>query len=230
MTRETPIEEIIPEGMSKADFVDEILQSMGNMHSHVDIVQEYGGYALIQTYEIDDDSLTEYGVPGEQVLWCTETLEEMRDAIIQKEGPRFLRSAQKSYESEVSVAPCLTATVSASGDTLHTCASKNGDTLTQEDYIQPQILEHQVMYHPESVTLDSPIILGGNQAAEPAGALETQARKQSEQHPTTPTKDERIDWIRYCADPDYRRQLRASGERQPDHGMTSNERKSFRHR
>ena len=54
----------------------------------------------------------------------------------------------------------LRATVTRSGDKTRIRASKGGQPLTQEDHIQLQILEHQVMNDPESVTLDTPITLG----------------------------------------------------------------------
>ena len=54
----------------------------------------------------------------------------------------------------------LRATITRSGDTFHIRASKGDQSLTEEDYIQLQILEYQVRYYPDRVTLDTPIILG----------------------------------------------------------------------
>lgn len=176
--------------MSKETFVDRILESMANMHSHVDIVQEFGGWALVRTYEIDDELLPEYGVPREQVLLCAETLEKMRDAIIQQEGPEFLRSVQMSNaEPEQVLEPKLTATVSNGADIVSIRSNKDGEALTHEDYIQLQILEHQVRHYPETVTFNSPIVLDGHQTADMKSAVETQSREPL-QHPPAPTKDE----------------------------------------
>jgi hypothetical protein len=123
------------------------------------------GYALVRTYEIDDDLLPEYGVPGEQRLAWTKTLEAMQDAIIQEEGPRFMRSVRKSHESEHGLEQPLSATVSRSGDTLRICASKDGEPLTQEDHTQLQLLESQVKHQSDSVTLNSSIVLDGHRDA-----------------------------------------------------------------
>jgi len=54
----------------------------------------------------------------------------------------------------------LQAIVTRSGDTIRVRASKGGAPLTQEDHIQLQILEHQIRYYPESVSLNMPITLG----------------------------------------------------------------------
>jgi Ti-type conjugative transfer relaxase TraA len=72
---------------SKADQVTYILYRMGDMHSHYDIEPRGGGYALVRTFEIDDDMLAEYGLPadGEQQWGWTKTLDEMHDRIIRQE-------------------------------------------------------------------------------------------------------------------------------------------------
>jgi len=54
----------------------------------------------------------------------------------------------------------LRVTITRSGDMFHIRGSKGGQPLTREDHVQLQILEHQVRYCPDRVTLDTPITLG----------------------------------------------------------------------
>ena len=72
------------DGKSKAESVEQILSRMGDMHSHYDIDARDGGFALVRTFEIDDEMLAEYGLPasGEQEWGWTKTLDEMHDRII----------------------------------------------------------------------------------------------------------------------------------------------------
>jgi hypothetical protein len=74
-----------PGEKSKAELAADILSSMGDMHSHYDIEPRDGGFALVRTFEIDDAMLAEYGVPGEQDLGWTKTLDAMHDRIIDGE-------------------------------------------------------------------------------------------------------------------------------------------------
>ena len=67
----------------KADLVDGILSKMGGMHSHYDVVEREGGFALVQTFEISDDCLSDYGMSShEQQHFWAETREQVQDYII----------------------------------------------------------------------------------------------------------------------------------------------------
>jgi hypothetical protein len=55
----------------------------------------------------------------------------------------------------------LTVIVTRRGSTFQVSVDKGSLRLTEEDQIQLQILEHQLRYRPETVTLNSPITLGG---------------------------------------------------------------------
>jgi len=99
------IEKIIPAGKSKTEFVEDILFHMGNMHSHVDIIEDDGGYALIRTYEIDDALLEDYGVPAEKHLGWTKTLDDMHDTLIRNEGPYYRRVTQNKNRKDTDLTP-----------------------------------------------------------------------------------------------------------------------------
>ena len=73
---------------TKAELVEQILSRMGDMHSHYDIDARNGGFALVRTFEIDGDMLAEYGLPqsGEQEWGWRQTLDELHDMIIKREG------------------------------------------------------------------------------------------------------------------------------------------------
>lgn len=81
------------DGKSKAELVEEILSRMGDMHSHYDIDARDGGFALVRTFEIDDHMLAEYGLPpsGEQEWGWRQTLDELHDMIIRREGQAYSR-------------------------------------------------------------------------------------------------------------------------------------------
>ena len=72
---------------------EQILYRMGDMHSHYDIDARDGGFALVRTFEIDDDMLAEYRLPasGEQEWGWRSTLEELHDLIIKREGQTYSR-------------------------------------------------------------------------------------------------------------------------------------------
>ena len=78
---------------SKAELVEQILYRWGDMHSHYDIDARDGGFALVRTFEIDDDMLAEYGLPpsGEQEWGWRQTLNELHDLIIKREGQAYSR-------------------------------------------------------------------------------------------------------------------------------------------
>lgn len=84
--RESP-EETAGSEKSKAELVEEIMFRMGDMHSHYDIEPRNGGFALVRSFEIDDEMLLEYGLPAEQVHSWEPTLDELHDVIINREGP-----------------------------------------------------------------------------------------------------------------------------------------------
>ena len=215
MTRNKLNEEIVPEGVSRETFVDRILDSMANAHSHVDIVQEFGGYALIRTFKTDGELLPEHRIPREEVLGCTETLKEMQDAIIQEEGPRFLPSVQMSnVEPEVILEPKLTAAISNSGDVVRVRPSKEGEPLTQEDHIQLQILEHQVTDHPETVISNSPMVLDGHHPTDLNRTAETHSHEQLH-HLTAPAKNEANNSRKCSADSDHRREFQRTHKVEP---------------
>jgi len=81
----------LAQSKSKAELVDEILFRKGDMHSHYDIDARDGGFALVRTFEIDDEMLEEYGVPDEQVFGWSATLDQMHDRIIKHEERGFSR-------------------------------------------------------------------------------------------------------------------------------------------
>ncbi len=92
------VEELLPAGKTEAEFVDDILLSMCDMHSHYDIVPGNDGFTWVRSFEIDDNMLEEYGLPsdGEQRLGWAKTLDEMHKKIILNEGPHYLKEmAQK---------------------------------------------------------------------------------------------------------------------------------------
>src|ERR1700720_743544 len=60
---------------------------MGDMDSHYDIEPRDGGFALVRTFEIDDEMLAEMGLPAEQEHGWTKTLAAMYDLIVRREGP-----------------------------------------------------------------------------------------------------------------------------------------------
>ena len=67
----------------KADNAQDILNQMGDMHSHYDIVPWEGGFAVLRSYEISDDMLREYGsATPHLLLGSAGTLEQLHEAII----------------------------------------------------------------------------------------------------------------------------------------------------
>ena len=75
------------DGKSNAQLVEQFLHRMGDMHSHYDIDARDGGFALVRTFEIDDDMLAEYRLPasGEQEWGWRPTRDELHDLIIKRE-------------------------------------------------------------------------------------------------------------------------------------------------
>ncbi len=76
---------------SKAELVEQILCRMGDMHSHYDIDARDGGFALVRTFEMDDDTLAKWGLPpsGEQEWGWRQTLDELHDMILKRERQRY---------------------------------------------------------------------------------------------------------------------------------------------
>jgi hypothetical protein len=73
---------------TKAELAGDVLFRLGDMHSHYDIEAPDGGFALVRTFEIDEQMLGGYGVPDEQEWGWTKTLDEMHDRIL---DPDFMR-------------------------------------------------------------------------------------------------------------------------------------------
>ena len=84
---------VVAAAKSKAELVEQILSRMGDMHSHYDVDARDGGFSLVRTFEIDDDMLAEYGLPpaGEQEWGWRQTLGELHDMIIKREGQAYSR-------------------------------------------------------------------------------------------------------------------------------------------
>jgi hypothetical protein len=73
------------------------------MHSHFDIEPRDGGFALVRSFEIDEQMLGEYGLEpsGEQEWGWTTTLDRMHDWIL---DPKFLRGPFRSDALEPKIA------------------------------------------------------------------------------------------------------------------------------
>jgi hypothetical protein len=67
----------------KEKLARDILDQQADIHSHYEIAAWQGGFGLLRIYEIDDETLQQYGMPaGQQLLGRAETLDQLHETII----------------------------------------------------------------------------------------------------------------------------------------------------
>lgn len=82
MIGELALQEAAAVEPEKVEEARKLLDKAGDMHSHYDVDWRNGEFAVVRTFEIDDNMLAEYGVPAEQEIFRAPTIEALVDKVV----------------------------------------------------------------------------------------------------------------------------------------------------
>jgi hypothetical protein len=82
MIGELALQEAAAVEPEKVEQARALLDGAGDMHSHYDVDWRNGEFAVVRTFEIDDNMLAEYGVPAEQEILRAPTIDALVDKVV----------------------------------------------------------------------------------------------------------------------------------------------------